>query len=39
MDQLTDDMQRAMEGKHATMTMIAHAEPASTGLAPLLLNV
>jgi hypothetical protein len=39
MDQLTDDLQRAMEGKHATMTMIAHAEPASTGLAPLLLNV
>src|SRR5215470_2007728 len=39
MDQLTDDLQRAMEGKHATMPMIAHAEPASTGLAPLLLNV
>jgi len=39
MDQLTDDLQRAMEGKHTTMTMIAHAEPASTGLAPLLLNV
>ena len=39
MDQLTDDMQRAMKGEHATMTMIAHAEPASTDLAPLLLHV
>jgi len=39
MDQLTDDMQRAMKGEHATMTMIAHAEPASTALAPLLLHV
>jgi hypothetical protein len=39
MDQLTDDLQRAMEGEHATMTMIAHAEPASACLAPLLLNV
>jgi hypothetical protein len=39
MDQLTDDMQRALESEHATMTMIAHAEPASTCLAPLLLNV
>jgi hypothetical protein len=39
MDQLTDDLQRAMEGKYATMTMITHAEPASTCLAPLLLNV
>ena len=39
MDQLTDDMQRAMEGADATMTMIAHAEPASACLAPLLLNV
>ena len=39
MDQLTDDLQRAMEGEHATMTMIAHAEPASACLAPRLLNV
>jgi len=39
MDQLTDDMERAMEGEHATMTMIAHAELTSTCLAPLLLNV
>ena len=39
MDQLTDDMQRAMESEHAAMTMIAHAEPASACLAPLLLHV
>jgi len=39
MDQLADDMQRALEGEHATMTMIAHAKPASTCLAPLLLNM
>jgi hypothetical protein len=39
MDQLADDMQRAMEGEDATMTMITHAEPASACLAPLLLNV
>jgi hypothetical protein len=39
MDQLTDDMQRAMESEHTTMPMIAHAEPASAGLAPLFLNV
>jgi hypothetical protein len=39
MDQLTHDMQRAMEGEDPTMTMIAHAEPTSTCLAPLLLNV
>ena len=38
MDQLTDDMHRAMEGAHATMTMSAHAEPASACLAPLLRN-
>src|SRR5215813_11633061 len=29
MAQLTDDMQRALEGEHATMTMIAHAQSAS----------
>src|SRR5205823_13957046 len=34
MDQLTDDLQRGMEGKHATMTVIAHAAPAPTGPAP-----
>jgi len=39
MDQLTDDLQRALEGEDTTMTRIAHTEPASTGLAPLLLNV
>jgi len=39
MDQLTDNMQRAMESEHAAMTMIAHAEPASACLAPLLLSV
>jgi len=39
MDQLTDDMQRAMEGEYATMTMIAHTEPASACLAPLLFNM
>src|SRR5439155_18725822 len=37
MDQLPDDMPRAMESAHATM--IAPAEPASACLAPLLLNV
>jgi hypothetical protein len=39
MDQLTDDMERALKGEHATMTMIAHAKSASACLAPLLLNV
>lgn len=39
MDQLTDDMQRTIESAHAAMTMIAHAEPASACLAPLLLHV
>jgi hypothetical protein len=39
MDQLTDDVQRAMEGEQATMTMIAHAESAPACLAPLFLNV
>ena len=29
MDQLTDDMQRALEGEDPTMPMIAHAEPTS----------
>jgi len=39
MDQLTDDMQRALEGEDPTMTMIAHTESASACLAPLLLDV
>ena len=36
---LVRTMQRALESEDPTMTMIAHAEPASAGLAPLLLNV
>ena len=39
MDQLTDDLQRALEGEDPTMTMIAHTESASACLAPLLLDV
>jgi hypothetical protein len=39
MDQLTDDMEGAMEGEQTAMTMIAHGELAPACLAPLLLDV
>jgi len=39
MDQLTDDMEGAMEGEQTAMTMIAHGELASACLAPPILNM